>query len=627
MKKTILLSLFLWFILSQSSNAQALSGNYTVGAGGDYTTFAAATSALQSNGIGAGGAVFNIFPGVYTENISLSSISGLSASSRLEFRAVPGTVEIVGTGTTATSDAVININSLSYITLYGLEIRDGGSVGSEVEFGIRLINSANGACRFNIIRRCGITMGVAGSRPIVATRGILITSTAANATLTNNSNHIDSCMIDNSSWGIQIRGNANLFSGAIIQADSGNRVTNSSFGSRRALGHSLSSGALAINFQANRRFEFTNNVIDSVLNDNSAPILPVVTSGVSLDQGSGFIANNIIRNVIYEGTVGSTIGIRASIISGDTLTIANNLIYNLRRSNFTASTTDPSLSLQGIWIFSQASSNGYCRVWHNTVWMNSSGAFSYSSGGVQLIGGSSGQFPAEIRNNIILNTISTLSTSYRAFALVDGNTSRGFLRANHNILYANGQNGYLGVIGRELGGTEQFTNDINLWPGISSTDSNSRSFFPAFIDTASRDFDIDWTAVVDTASYQAPVLAEVNNDLLGRTRDSLLVVIGALEPALGTVAGVLLQEKLELSIDIFPNPINERFFTIKTSESIDQVRISDIQGRTKMTWSQLTTEGLTKQLEIPEGELVQGIYFLQIQQGDKVYHKKLIYQP
>lgn len=59
--------LFVVFAIPKLSNAQALSGSYSIP--GSYATITAAVNALNTNGVGSGGATFNVSAG-YTETIA-----------------------------------------------------------------------------------------------------------------------------------------------------------------------------------------------------------------------------------------------------------------------------------------------------------------------------------------------------------------------------------------------------------------------------------------------------------------------------------------------------------------------------------------------------------------------------
>lgn len=70
--------------------SQPLSGTYTIGGSSpDYTTFTAAASALQTNGV-SGPVVFNVRNGTYTESVYLRNISGSSPTNTITFQSESG---------------------------------------------------------------------------------------------------------------------------------------------------------------------------------------------------------------------------------------------------------------------------------------------------------------------------------------------------------------------------------------------------------------------------------------------------------------------------------------------------------------------------------------------------------
>lgn len=604
--------------LSSICSAQ-LIGNYTVGTdASNYPTLTSAVAALQANGVGAGGVNLIIAPGTYQENIVLQSITGLSATSPLTITGTPGTVKFQGTGTNASSDAIFQINALSYVNLNGIDISDISTAGNDAEFGIYFLGSATAGCRFNTVTNCTILLGPNGVRPSSSTRGIVFKSTASSAAAANNNNVIDKVKIDNSSWGIQFSCSANFF-GTISQPDFNNAVTNSTFGSILPLGHDFSSGALAINALGGRNMLIENNIIAAISNLNSSPGLPVSTVGISLDSCSGIVRSNTIKNIEYQGTIGSVFGIRSSTFLGDETLIANNAISNLKRSDFVASTTDPSLTITGIWIFNQSGNNGLAKILNNSIYLDGSSSVSYSSGGINLSGGSTGKFPADVYNNIVVNNISTSSSSYRSFALVDGNTNRGYLRSNYNILYANGTNGYLGAIGRELGGSEQFTNDLAVFRAFSLTDLDSKNFSPTFTDANMGDLSIPATAINPT-NYLVPTLPAVPLDITGRTRTTPSTFAGAYEKAI--ILAVNNSGKYELSI--YPNPVTDVLKIANFSgEKINDISIFNMAGQMVMTLGKnLNSEVGTTEFNV--SNLKTGIYILKLKGSQGTVNKKFL---
>lgn len=601
------ITLLFVFLSSNSLTAQALTGTFTIGPNGaDYATFAAAISELQTEGVGQGGVNFSIQPGVYSENFVLENISGLAENNRLTFMATPGSVTIEAIGTSANNDAIIRVNSLSYITFDGLTLVDVSTTTAVIEYGIYFQGSATVGCSHNIIKNTAITLGANGARPIVATRGIFFSSLAQSVAASNSNNIIDNISVDNASWGIQFRCAANLF-GQITQADFNNQVINSTFGANLSLGHDLSSGALAINALGGRNMVINNNVIQSIQNFNSAPALPVSTAGISLDSCSGIVSGNFINNIEYEGSNGLVFGIRSSTFLGETTLITNNKISGLKRSNFVASTTDPSFTITGIWIFSQSGNNGLARVLHNSVYLDSVNPVTYSTAGVNLSGGSTGQFPAEVFNNIIVNRISASTTPYKSYALVDGNTTRGFLISNNNNLFADGTNGYLGGIGRELGGTEQFSNNLADFIIFSETNSNSVNFLPVFTNAASGDLSFNENLVTSDA-YLGPNLAAVPVDILSNLRTTPETFLGAYEgPEFLSISSFSAS-----TLMLYPNPscevinIRSNYFTGNpiSYEIYDQLGQRVLSSQNSLP--------INEEISISIASLSPGMYFIRI---------------
>lgn len=539
-------------LIITSVSAQGLSGEFTVGdLEADYETFTQMISDLQEEGVGEGGATFTVVPGTYSNPIILEAIPGLSETSPLVITAEPETVFFNIIGTSSSSDAAITVNSLSHITFENLNIRDIGTEGNELERGFSFAGSSSAGCSFNVIRNCSIFLGASGDRPLASSRAIRFASNADSQEAANSNNIIDNVSIDNSGSGIQFLASADFF-GRVDFEDENNQIINCTFGSEASLGHDESSGAFAINTLGNRGMIIKNNVIDSITNLNSFPALPVSTSGISIDSGSGEISQNVINYIEHEGTPGSVFGIRVSTISDETTLIANNKISGLVRSEFTGPTSDPTIYLNGIWIFEQDGNLGLARVLHNTIVLDREDPVSYPSAGVQLRSGSTGQPPAEIFNNLISNSISTTDPIYRSYALVDGNLERGILTADYNLLFADGENGFLGSIGRRLGADEEFTNDLEEFILISETNENSVSFTPEFVDTDQNDFSIS-PEVENPRDYVVPRIPEIDEDILGTMREMEETYLGAYE---GTVFLSINSPISNTDLSVYPNPAN-----------------------------------------------------------------------
>lgn len=116
-----ILVLIVFFLCSHiKTNAQCLSGIYTIGgASPNYPTLAAAKNALVLNGV-CGPVVFNIRSGIYTERVVLPSIVGSSAINSITFQSevLDSNLVIVRypfTSTNYTNNTVFTITGSNYI--------------------------------------------------------------------------------------------------------------------------------------------------------------------------------------------------------------------------------------------------------------------------------------------------------------------------------------------------------------------------------------------------------------------------------------------------------------------------------------------------------------------------------
>lgn len=135
--------------ISTISRAQLAGGSYTIGSGGTYASFNAAKSAMSA-GI-SGPVVFNVLNLTYTEQLLLSTISGVSATNTITFQSAGGdssSVVLQYAGSSA-SNYVLKIDSLSYLTIRGITIKStGGTYG-------RVVELANGSKYFTL-KRCAL---------------------------------------------------------------------------------------------------------------------------------------------------------------------------------------------------------------------------------------------------------------------------------------------------------------------------------------------------------------------------------------------------------------------------------------------------------------------------------------
>ncbi|MCK5033778.1 MAG: hypothetical protein KAS18_09095, partial [Calditrichia bacterium] len=121
-KRLSFFSLMLFLLFSSKESLAQLSGSYTIGSGGTYSTFAAAAADLNSQGV-SGAVTFNIFSGTYTEQFVIGNITGTSASETIVFQAQSGNAADVDVQFTASSTGdnyIARLNGTDFITFQNM---------------------------------------------------------------------------------------------------------------------------------------------------------------------------------------------------------------------------------------------------------------------------------------------------------------------------------------------------------------------------------------------------------------------------------------------------------------------------------------------------------------------------
>ena len=124
----------LLFLIPGILSAQALSGTYIIGTGGDYSTIAGAISDLSAKGI-SGAVTFNVKPGMYNEQIVLDAIVGSSTSNTVTFQSQGGVasdVQIYHTASGTSDNYVVKINGASNVLFKNLTLSATGTSYSKV---------------------------------------------------------------------------------------------------------------------------------------------------------------------------------------------------------------------------------------------------------------------------------------------------------------------------------------------------------------------------------------------------------------------------------------------------------------------------------------------------------------
>jgi hypothetical protein len=112
----------------------SLSGTYTIGATGDFISFAAAINAMSSYGICAA-TVFEVMNGTYVEQFELETYNGMSATNTVTFMSQSGSADSVIVSYSASTGAdnyVVNFNGASYFSIKNMTLQNLGASNSRV---------------------------------------------------------------------------------------------------------------------------------------------------------------------------------------------------------------------------------------------------------------------------------------------------------------------------------------------------------------------------------------------------------------------------------------------------------------------------------------------------------------
>ncbi|MFZ4707721.1 MAG: T9SS type A sorting domain-containing protein [Bacteroidales bacterium] len=170
MKKILLISVIM-FLITTNSFTQALSGTKTIGSDplDDYPTIVAAVTDLNTNGVGAGGVIFNVSADhseTISAPISLTVTSG-SAANQIIFQkngvgANPKITAYLGSNTplSTVQDGIWNLIGCDYVTIDAIDLYDPNVTNPvTMEYGFGLFKTAGiNACQNNTIKNCNICL-------------------------------------------------------------------------------------------------------------------------------------------------------------------------------------------------------------------------------------------------------------------------------------------------------------------------------------------------------------------------------------------------------------------------------------------------------------------------------------
>jgi predicted heme/steroid binding protein len=194
--------------INRTGISSFLNGNYTIGAGGDYTTFNSALTALSIYGV-CGNVNFNVASGTYNEQLSIPQVVGAGISSRITFQSTGLDSTLVTLSNTNTP--LVTLAGADYFTFRKMTLQtlNTGTTARTVEI--------NGGGTDNIFENCRL---IGSSSTNTSTTRAVVYSISN--TLQDNNNIIRNNVISGGAYGIYWDGvTANPYeAGLVIEGNS-----------------------------------------------------------------------------------------------------------------------------------------------------------------------------------------------------------------------------------------------------------------------------------------------------------------------------------------------------------------------------------------------------------------------
>jgi hypothetical protein len=444
LKATVISIITILFV--SISFAQPLTGTKTIAPSGDYASFASAITALNTNGVGVGGVVFNITANqVFTENTLPITATGTAANPVIFQKSGIGTnPKLQPIGSSGVTDFGFKLEGADYVTFDGIDI--GLTAGNAaVEYGFWFANvSASNGCQNNLVSNCTVTL----NKTNTASRGIItqVLNAPTIASGSNSFNKFYNVVITNVYLGYSLNGGASIADvDTEIKSVSGGTAGVNNIGNTTTLitygiflnnqsnytisGQTISNVATSTAACYGIRHQGTlssgsifNNTIQSINSSGSGSVYGISISGGAITQ---HIYSNTISNM-SSSTTGGAFGIEASN-TGATHHIYSNTIHSI-------STTAPTSSTNSAYGITNSGANVILYVYKNNIYnISNNGTSGSLASGLNVSG-----INARIYNNVIFDiknpnaTSTTTAPSTRGITL---NTGTSNFYVYHNTVY------------------------------------------------------------------------------------------------------------------------------------------------------------------------------------------------
>ncbi|MFN8299023.1 MAG: PKD domain-containing protein [Chitinophagales bacterium] len=443
----------------------ALSGTYTVGSGGNFTTLTAAVAAANAYGL-CGPTVFSLTDATYSGSetfpLTINSLAGSSSVNTLTIKPATG-VNAAITGSVATGPMIKILNSNTIV-----EGSNNGSLSRNLTItntgatspNILLVGSTGTTAITNVTLKNFIAKN--GSQDYT---GIFISDAAT----VGNAGYFNNITVQN----LDIRNSyVGVFANATVAAGNGNNT--------KVLNCLLNNtGANAIGGTGIALAGVDGGLVSGNDIGNFESDYGEVDNGILLGAGTTntVIEKNIIHDLLYTGTEGyGAKGITvATGLSAANVEIRNNMIRNITGDGDSYSTLGAAYNPTGIYL-SGASQAGV-NIYYNTIYLYGN-TLDYSSNSASVGIGLDDGAKATIKNNIIRNELGRITYGVGAYAIAAEISSAQITGIDYNDYYvaSNIPSGnYIGRIGSNNYAT------LAAFQTASGGDANSKNIMPNFV--------------------------------------------------------------------------------------------------------------------------------------------------